>query len=274
MGLPDLARAMQNGFVYCGQYAPARRRRHGNSCEGLSASRFVVFAQNHDQIGNRAVGDRLSAHLSVGMLKVMMAAVLLSPNVPLLFMGEEYGDQTPFQYFIEHGDPTLIEAVRRGRREEFAQFGWNAADIPDPQDVATFDRSRLRWEHREEASHAGLLRWTQELIAARKRESLAKPAAEDPGWPRVWTFEDKGLLVLHRAAATQSSRQLLMVLSFNPAPVALQLMELEGSWTRQLDAASPEFGGPVEQSLPMHFQSGPQASLLSLPPCAAGLFAC
>ncbi len=272
-GLPHLAAAMQNGFVYRGQYAPARRRRHGNSCEGLPAKRLVVFAQNHDQIGNRALGDRLSAHLPVDALKVVMAAVLLSANVPLLFMGEEYGEQAPFQYFIEHGDPALVEAVRRGRREEFSHFGWKEADIPDPQDRAAFEQSRLRWGDRVAPSRAGLLRWTRALIDARAREALGGPFADGLGWPRVHAFEDERVLVLQPASRERTSRQLLIVLSFNPAPVRLQLTDPAGGWLLQLDAASPEFGSAAESGLPKQFHSGPQAPPLVIPPYAAGLFA-
>jgi maltooligosyltrehalose trehalohydrolase len=111
-GLQDLGTAVREGFVYSGQYSWHRRRRHGNSSRQVSPGQLVVFSQNHDQIGNRAVGDRLSTQLPFDALKVARALVLLSPNIPLLFMGEEYGETAPFQYFIEHGDSDLIEAVK------------------------------------------------------------------------------------------------------------------------------------------------------------------
>jgi maltooligosyltrehalose trehalohydrolase len=155
-GLHDLGKAIRDGFVYSGQYSAHRRRRHGNSSQQVSPGQLVVFSQNHDQIGNRAVGDRLSTQLPYEALRVSLALVLLSPNIPLLFMGEEYGETAPFQYFIEHGDPDLIEAVRQGRRREFAHFGWNPEDIPDPQDSATFERSRRGSEAAREPVPLGI----------------------------------------------------------------------------------------------------------------------
>ena len=142
-GMADLVQAIQQGFVYTGRYSEFRRRRHGHSSELVTPSQFIVFSQNHDQVGNRADGERLSTQLSLDALKAAAALVLLSPNIPLLFMGEEYGERAPFLYFIDHSDPGLVEAVRKGRREEFAPFGWREEDIPDPYAVSTFERSRV-----------------------------------------------------------------------------------------------------------------------------------
>ena len=114
--------AMKDRFVYAGRYSSFRRRRHGNSSKHCSPSQFVVYAQNHDQIGNRAMGDRHSSIVPFDMLKISNALVLLSPYLPLLFMGEEYGETTPFLYFIDHSDPNLIEAVRQGRKREYCYF--------------------------------------------------------------------------------------------------------------------------------------------------------
>lgn len=135
--LVHLARAFREGYVYTGQYSAYRRRQHGDWPRLCDACQFVVFAQNHDQVGNRARGERLSTLVSFDGLKLAAGMVLLSPFVPLLFMGEEYGETAPFLYFTSHSDPTLVEAVRKGRLEEFAAFGCED-EVPDPQDEATF----------------------------------------------------------------------------------------------------------------------------------------
>jgi maltooligosyltrehalose trehalohydrolase len=145
----QLLKALREGFVYNGQYSVYRKRRHGNSSRSIPSHRLVVFAQNHDQIGNRLQGDRLSRLVPFEALKLAAGIILLSPNLPLLFMGEEYGETAPFPYFVSHSDPALIDAVRRGRRAEFASFGWEG-NPPDPQAEKTFRSARL---------HPPLVRW-------------------------------------------------------------------------------------------------------------------
>ena len=140
--LEDLAEAYRSGFTYSGQFSPYRDRRHGNSPADLEPWRFVVCCQNHDQVGNRARGERLSSLLDWESLKLAAGLELLSPHIPLLFMGEEYAETAPFLYFVSHGDPALVEAVRRARRQEFALFTWEG-EVPDPQDEATFLRSKV-----------------------------------------------------------------------------------------------------------------------------------
>ncbi len=164
---PHLATAYREGFVYSGQYSGYRKRRHGASSRHLPAHRLVVFAQNHGQVGNRRLGERLSALVSLEASKLAAGLVLLSPYLPLLFMGEEYGEPAPFQYFVSHADPGLIEAVRTGRRKEFAAFGWQG-EVPDPQDPATFQRSRLQWQLRDRGRHAALAELHRELLRLRR----------------------------------------------------------------------------------------------------------
>src|SRR6185312_4839423 len=132
-----IADALREPFVYDGRYSRYRRRRHGASSRGLPRRRFVVAIQNHDQVGNRAAGERLGSLLTLAQVRVATALLLLSPYVPLIFMGDEFGETNPFQYFVSHGDEQLVRAVREGRRAEFASFGWGG-DVPDPQDHATF----------------------------------------------------------------------------------------------------------------------------------------
>lgn len=164
-----LAKALRQAWVYDGIWSPHRRRHHGRPPTGLTGRHFVVCTQNHDQIGNRAVGERTSALMSDGRLRVAAGLLLTGPFVPMLFQGEEWGATTPFQYFTDHEDPDLGRAVSEGRRNEFSSFGWDPADVPDPQDRATFERSTLDWGEPGKADHAALLSWYRELIALRRR---------------------------------------------------------------------------------------------------------
>jgi maltooligosyltrehalose trehalohydrolase len=165
--LSYVAKAMQGAYVYDGQYSAYRDRRHGRPVRDLPATAFLGYAQDHDQVGNRAFGERTSHLLSPAQLNVAAALVLTAPFVPMLFMGEEWGATTPWQYFTDHEDAALADAVRKGRREEFRAFGWD--DVPDPQDPATYERSRLDWSEVE--AHADLLDWHKALIALRRSES-------------------------------------------------------------------------------------------------------
>jgi maltooligosyltrehalose trehalohydrolase len=163
----DVALALRNVFVNPGGYSPFRQRRHGRPVGDLPATRFLGYLQNHDQVGNRAQGERSAALMSPGRLQIAAALVLLGPFVPMLFAGEEWAASTPFQYFTDHQDMELGRLVSEGRRREFASFGWDPADVPDPQDRATFDRSKLRWDELETEPHPTMLRWHRELIALR-----------------------------------------------------------------------------------------------------------
>src|SRR6185503_2081252 len=154
--IEHLVKSLREGFVYTGQDSQYRQRRHGNSARAVPSRRFVICCQNHDQVGNRQLGERLSQLVSFEDLKLAAAVVLLSPCIPLLFMGEEYGETAPFLYFISHSDPDLIEAVRQGRRAEFAAFDWRG-EVPDPQDEATFLSAKLRHELRESGQNKMLL---------------------------------------------------------------------------------------------------------------------
>lgn len=189
--IADLTAVLSEGWLYFGQYSRYRRRRHGNSPVGIAPERFVVCTQNHDQVGNRALGDRLSQIVDLDSLKLAAGIVLLSPFTPLLFMGEEYGEKRPFQYFTSHGDPALIEAVREGRREEFAAFGWQE-DVPDPQDENTFKRCVLDWDVRDKEPHKTLLGLYKSLIAIRNRFSLGgrKPEARSDGSTIALEYRD------------------------------------------------------------------------------------
>ena len=191
--LDHLAKSLRQAYVYDGGYSPHRRRRHGRSPAGLPPTRFLGYLQNHDQVGNRATGERSSMLLSTGLLEVAAAIVLLGPFVPMLFQGEEWAASTPFLYFTDHDDPELGEAVSEGRRREFAAFGWSPEQVPDPQAPETFEASVLRWDERAQEPHARLHDWHRRLIALRR--SLPPVDFDDVD---VRYDEDERWLVLHR----------------------------------------------------------------------------
>jgi len=164
-----LAGAMKDIYVYTGQYSKFRKKHHGRPLNTFDGSRFVVFSQNHDQVGNRAKGGRLCSLISIEKTKVAAALVLTSPFVPLLFQGEEWAASSPFLYFTSHRDPDLAGAVREGRKKEFTAFGWSPGDIPDPQDSESFRLSILRWDEQSTLPHAEILAWYKQLISLRNR---------------------------------------------------------------------------------------------------------
>ena len=183
----DLARAMREGWFWTGQHNPYRGRRYGAKPQTSDGARFVVCAQNHDQVGNRMQGDRLSRLVSHEQLRLAAAVIVLSPFLPMLFMGEEYGEPAPFQYFTSHSDADLIEAVRKGRREEFEEFAW-AGEAPDPHDEETFRRSRLDWSLKTRDHHAELWQLYRDLFRIRRET----PALRSLDMSKVETIADDG----------------------------------------------------------------------------------
>jgi maltooligosyltrehalose trehalohydrolase len=163
----QLAKAYNEGFVHSGQWVKFRKKRHGASSASIPGNKFVVFNQNHDQTGNRADGKRLCMLVDLERVKLAAAAVFLAPYVPLLFMGEEYAEESPFFYFVSHSDKDLIKTVQEGRRNEFKDFGFDG-DIPDPQDENTFLQSKIDWNKRDEGHHQIVLNWHKQLINMRK----------------------------------------------------------------------------------------------------------
>jgi len=176
-GIATIADVYREPFFYARRYAPHRDRTHGRSSAGVPRQRFVVAAQNHDQVGNRPLGERIASLVPPDRQRLAAALVLLSPYIPLLFMGEEYGETAPFLYFIEHGDKELVEAVRSGRRREFEALGLPASAASDPQSEETFARARLDWERRESGPGALLLALYGDLLALRREEPTLKPGA-------------------------------------------------------------------------------------------------
>ena len=194
--MEDLAKSLTQVFVYDGFYSQYRRRIHGRPVEQISTQRFVGFIQNHDQVGNRATGDRLEHIIGLERAKVALGLVMTSPFVPLLFQGEEYAASTPFQYFAHHEEEEMARAVSEGRKREFAAFGWAPEQVPDPESKETFLRSKLRWDEIAEGNHAEMLEWCRSLIAFR-RESPSLNDGE-PGHVHVRFDEEAKWLTMDR----------------------------------------------------------------------------
>lgn len=170
--IQQLVKGYNEGFVHSGEWVQFRKRKFGASSADVPGNKFVVFTQNHDQVGNRADGKRLNMLIDFERVKLASAAILLAPYIPMLFMGEEYADESPFYYFVSHSDKGLIKAVQEGRKKEFEAFGFDNA--PDPQDENTFNQSKLRWQERNKDYHLVILNWYKELISMRKTLSPLK----------------------------------------------------------------------------------------------------
>jgi len=208
----------------------------------------VVCDQNHDQVGNRALGERLSQLVSFEGLKLAAGVTLLSPFVPLLFMGEEYGETTPFQYFTSHTDPQLAEAVRRGRKEDFLAFDWKG-DVPDPQAESTFAASKLRLSLSEEEPHRTLQRFYQTLLRFRRDHQLGQMAQTT-----ITDYETACALLVLRQAGTNF---LAMLMHFGKSPANLSISLPPGVWERRIDSADLDWLGPGT-SIPLRLElAGP-----------------
>jgi maltooligosyltrehalose trehalohydrolase len=247
-----LAKTISNGWYYDGIYAPHRERRHGNSPLKLEPEQFVVCIQNHDQVGNRALGDRISNLTNFEGLKLVAGTTLLSAFTPMLFMGEEYGETAPFLYFISHGDHGLIEAVRNGRQSEFSHFGWKVT-IPDPQAEATFERSRLDHSLAKKDPNRTLWLFYKTLLEYRRSRRLGdiRPTAVDelPNAILVQRTTD-----IAKVAALFHFSENAAILSFSLPP---------GTWSKQLDSADPQWKGP--SSLPDKLEGGNAIQLTMQP---------
>lgn len=261
----QLVKAYREGFVYSGEFSSFRRRRHGTSTRDIPGERFVVFAQNHDQVGNRMLGERLAHLVSFEELKLAAGAVILSPFIPLLFMGEEYGEEAPFRYFISHTDPGLVQAVREGRRREFAAFGWRE-EPPDPQDEATFLRAKLNHPLRRDGKHRTLWEFYRELMGLRK--TLAPLARLSKAHCEVTGFDGERVLLLRRWSGAE---QVVSAFNFNAAQVSVSLPLPAGRWRKALDSTETRWQGGGSRVAPEFAAGG--ATTLSLPPKSVIVFA-
>jgi maltooligosyltrehalose trehalohydrolase len=231
----DLARVLKTGYLYTGQYSPYRGRKYGADPRTSDGRKFIVSAQNHDQVGNRMLGERLSTLVSWDQLKVIAAAVILSPFIPMIFMGEEYGEKAPFQYFTSHTDSDLIEAVRRGRLEEFDDFEWEG-EPPDPHDEQTFERSKLRWESLQREEHQMILGLYRSLLRVRRET----PALRTLDLSRVEAHADdaRGVLLVRRDTV-------LLAFNFGEKTATVEIPFAPAAWKAIIDTGAKIEGGRI-----------------------------
>lgn len=238
--LDDLKNAWKRGYVYNGRYSSARKRRHGNDASKEPAEKFIIFSQNHDQVGNRMRGERLSRLVDYAQVKLAAACVLFSPYIPLLFMGEEYAEKASFPYFISHGDPDLVEAVRRGRQNEFKAFRWNGQP-PDPQAVETFEQAKINPSlKRAEGLHNSTYAFYRELI--RLRKTLPALSHLHRHRMQIDSFASEKLLQIQRCHGRNEVR---MYFHFSDrASNHDDHTTSESRWRKLLDTADARWLGP------------------------------
>ena len=240
-----LAKVLENGFFHNGSYSSFRDRHHGRKIDAsiVHPSALVVCNQNHDQIGNRAAGDRLSQTLGYGPLAVAAVVTLASPFTPMLFMGEEYGARTPWQFFTSHPEPELGEATATGRIKEFERMGWDPEQVPDPQDPDTFTASKLDWSEVGEGHHGQLLELYRGLIALRR----VTPELSEPGFANFSvTFDEaeKWLLMVRDGIE--------VALNFSPNPTRMPVAGSELLLVTDPGAALTPNGSALLLELPGH----------------------
>jgi maltooligosyltrehalose trehalohydrolase len=252
----QLAKAFKEGFVFSWQYSKHRKKLHGSNSRQRPARQFVVCTQNHDQIGNRMSGERLSQLVDFESLKLAAGTLLLSPYIPLLFMGQEYGEDAPFQYFISHTDEQLVATVREGRKNEFPAF-IGGQEFPDPFSEQTFQHSKLGWEKREQDLHGILLAFYRRLVEL--RNSIPHVASKKN--MMVQSLPRDRLLVWHR---THAYGQVQCIMNFSQDAQQFLLRGPQEHWTKVLDSADSQWAGPgsilphevpIRQRIPMQRRS-------------------
>jgi maltooligosyltrehalose trehalohydrolase len=229
--IEQLAKAYKDGFVHSGQFVKFRRRLHGSSSAGIPGNKFVAFNQNHDQIGNRVNGERLSALVDVERQKIASAALFLSPYLPLLFMGEEYGEDNPFFYFVSHTDEVLIRAVREGRKKEFEGYKWQE-EPPDPQDEKTFNSSKINREKRLSGKYRLMLEWNKKLISLRRTHPALKNMDREGIF--IYVNHDPGLIINRKNE--NELRQLLCFFNFSGEYLVFYVPSHFQKWYKIIDS--------------------------------------
>ncbi|HVW12345.1 MAG TPA: malto-oligosyltrehalose trehalohydrolase [Mucilaginibacter sp.] len=239
-GVADLARTYRDAYVYTGQFSEQRHKQFGVAASN-PGNQFVVFSQNHDQVGNRMLGERTSALVSFEMQKLLAGAVMVSPFLPLLFMGEEWAASSPFQYFVSHTDKELIKAVQKGRREEFKEFHAEG-EAPDPQSEETFYRSKLNWDEIANGPHQTMLNYYKALISLRKNNPVLK--SNDRKNLKADADEQNKTLVLRRWSKDQ---QVLCLMNFSGERQAVAVNDAKKKWQKVFDSSEAQWGGPANE---------------------------
>lgn len=258
--LEQLAKGYSDGFVHSGEYVRFRKRKHGASSAGLSGDRFIAFTQNHDQIGNRVGGERMALLVNFEQLKLAAAALLLSPYIPMLFMGEEYAEESRFYYFVSHGDPNLVEAVRKGRKKEFENFKWETEPL-DPQAETTFRASQLNWNRRWKGKHRIMLKWYKHLIHLRRTHPILRDF--DKNNIRANPIGQRGLALLRQS--DPGLDHLLCLFNFSAASISYDMPYLGSKWVKLLDSKEDQWKGRSgkTQKEPLSIYPGTVISLSS-----------
>jgi maltooligosyltrehalose trehalohydrolase len=268
--LQQFARAYTEGFVFTGEYANFRHRRHGASSANLPPERFVIFNQNHDLPGNRPGGERLSMLVNFERLKLAAAAVLLSPYLPMLFMGEEYGERTPFYFFSDYSQPQTAATLREERKKQFEGFGWTA-EAPDPQQKATFLDCILKWSLRRDGIHRQLLEWHRRLISLRKTHPLLAGNHIAANHLRADLLGTTGLAIVRHAEDLKHRLLILFNFSCNPLTTTIPYGDSDTAWTRLLASTVGAWAGEnAACPPPPHMISTGQP--VQLPPCSASVY--
>lgn len=236
-GVAHLAKAYNDAYVYDGLYSPHRLKTFGEKATEHPGQQFIAFSQNHDQVGNRMLGERASELFSFEMQKLRVAAVILSPFIPMLFMGEEYAETNPFQYFVSHTNPELAEAVRKGRKAEFEAFH-NEGEAPDPMDEATFKRSQLQWDLLEKKEHQLMLNYYKYLIQLRKQH----PSLRSTNRKNTFAVCDPSTQTLLLIRKHQQ-QEVYCLMNFNKVSQLMQLPDENCTYEKIADSASSEWGG-------------------------------
>lgn len=256
-GVAHLGKAYQDAYVYTGMYSEERDNFFGKSAQGHHGSQFTVFSQNHDQVGNRMLGERSSTLVSFEMQKLLAAAVLTAPFVPMLFMGEEWAEPNPFLYFIDHSDPDLVEAVRKGRREEFAALHIDG-QAPDPKAEATFHNSKLNWKLLQQTQHKTMFKFYKHLIALRKQYKMFQTV--DLASVKAYVFQAENSLMIERKCV-DADKSILCLLNFSSAVQQLSIpahlsiaQKLVGSSDEQWLGPSATSAPPTDLSLHLTIQ--------------------
>lgn len=241
----NIQKALSRGFVYEGEYSAHRKRKHGNRSGDLNADRLIFCIQNHDQVGNRMLGERLPSLVSFEQLRLAAGLLLLSPSIPLLFMGEEYGETAPFLYFISHTDESLVEAVRKGRKDEFKHFAWKG-EAPDPQSEDTYNRSKLNRNLIKEPSNHSLYQLYKDLIAFRKdHPELVHPDRKSLS---VELDESKNILITKRFDSSHRTSY-IAVWNFNEDSSVAPLPREQSDYELVFSSSHERYGNGQQKNM-------------------------
>jgi maltooligosyltrehalose trehalohydrolase len=256
--IQHLTKSFNNAYVYDGVFSSHRNKKFGTSTKGQPGNKFIIFTQNHDQVGNRMEGERLSALVDFETLKLAAGSMLISPFIPMLFMGEEFAADTPFLYFISHEDENLVELVRKGRKEEFRYFVKDA-EPPDPASPHTFNASKLKWDFHNDQRKNQMFEYYKKLISLRKQLPLLTPGNRDN--TLALTSGDGNAITLIRKSDHEN---LYAFFNFSDKSITLNTPDLAGTKPELLIySAHQQWGGHIESSI-MPVEMIKDAAILSL----------